>query len=215
VKVAACVLSWNPTETGRVDLLAETVVSLREADWLCTIDNGSTDGTEFPGRVWRNDTPNTTSGMGTHSALRVLAGTDADICVCSDDDMVWRPGWRDELERLWSAMPVDVLILGGHLEPEFPWNATGAVYDGWIERGSTGAASWTTTRPLELVRFGARIPMSIQGVWDVPVCRLVTHHDWRIGQADLADHVGDRSTWGNGTVGQYGWDVEPVRERLR
>lgn len=216
MKVVAVVLTWNPTEHDRLGLLDRTVASLGDADRVVVVDNGSTDGTDLTGvDVYRNDGANTTSGYGTHLCLRVAAGAGADLAVVSDDDMLWRDGWRERLERLWAAAPDDLLVLGGHLEPLFPWNAVGAVHDGWVERASTGAASWTTTRPQRLVELGGRVSTLVQGTWDVPVCGLVRADGWRIGQCDLADHAGAASTWGNGTVGAYGWDVEPVRALIR
>lgn len=215
MKVAAVVLTWNPTRHGRLGLLADTVESLAEADDVIVVDNGSTDGTDLAGyRTHRNDGPNTTSGYGTWTCLRVGAGTGAELVVVSDDDMVWRSGWRDKLEAFWQAAPDDVLLAGGHLEPAFPWNEIRDVREGWIERNSTGAASWTTTNPSKVVEIGAMWDLTTQGKWDVYVCHLVRSFGLRIGQLDLAEHVGTVSTWGNGTVDRWGWDVAPIRELI-
>jgi hypothetical protein len=217
VNVVAVVLTWNPTRYDRVGLLEQTVESLRPADRVIVVDNGSTDGTTFPDSwsVWRNGGPVTTSGQGTLCCLRVAAGAGADVAVISDDDMVWSDGWRDELEAFWFEPPEKVLLAGGHLEPEFPWNEIRHVHDGWLERESTGAASWTTNDPARLAGYGASVTTLLQGTWDVPVCRVVRSDGWKIGQLDLAEHIGGESTWGNGTVAHWGWDVESVRARLR
>lgn len=216
MNVLAVVLSWNPTRTGRYGLLERTCETLADADRVIVVDNGSTDGTDF-GRwtSWRNETANTTSGYGTWCGLRIGAGSGADLVVVSDDDMVWHDGWRGRLEAFWQAAPDDVLLAGGHLEPAFFWNEIVAVHDGWVERASTGAASWTTTRPQQVAEYGAALRLDQQGVWDVPVCQKVREAGWRIGQLDLAEHVGETSTWGNGTVEQYGWAVEPIRDLIR
>lgn len=217
MRVATVVLTWNPTEHDRLGLLDQTCVSLAaEADEIIVVDNGSTDGTDLSGyRTYRNTNPNTTSGYGTWTCLRVGAGTGADIVVVSDDDMVWQPGWRDELEAFWFDAPDDILLAGGHLEPAFPWNDIRKVHDGWVERESTGAASWTTTNPSLLAEIGAMWDLTTQGKWDVYVCRLARSFDYRIAQLDLAEHVGSVSTWGNQTIEYYGWAVEPIRDLIR
>ena len=216
MKIGAAVLTWNPIRNGRLQLLHETLESLwAEADTVRIVDNGSTDG--FAGGDWKNTGRNTTSGFGTYSCVRLVGGMDVDICVVSDDDMVWKHGWADRLRAFWAGADDNVLLAGGHLEPIFFWNTVAGHEPGVIWRESTGAASWTFRHAdyERLVRYCAMVDMGIQGVWDVPVCQRIRRDGFRIGQLDLAEHVGDRSTWGNETVGHYGWDVEPVRELIR
>lgn len=79
--------------------------SMGEADQVVVLDTGSTDGTarlleELGARVvtrtvrpWRFDTAR-------NLALELVSPR-ADICVCTDLDEVFRPGWREALERAW------------------------------------------------------------------------------------------------------------------
>ena len=79
---------------------------MSEADEVVVLDTGSEDGTaellrELGARVtverivpWRFDTARNRS--------LELVGEDADICVCTDLDEVFRPGWRKALEACWT-----------------------------------------------------------------------------------------------------------------
>ena len=79
--------------------------SMSEADLVVVLDTGSTDDTvkrlrEAGAQVtveeivpWRFDTARNCS--------LELVPEDADICVCTDLDEVFRPGWREQLERGW------------------------------------------------------------------------------------------------------------------
>lgn len=81
------------------------MASMGEADQVVVLDTGSQDGTaelleELGARVqvervepWRFDTARN------HSLA--LVDEDADICVSTDLDEVFTPGWRAELERVW------------------------------------------------------------------------------------------------------------------
>lgn len=221
--ISAAVLTWNPERHGRLELLHKTLRSLRaETLKVGLVDNGSDPRVEIdlgPSVVGvYNDTWNTTSGFGTWLAMQTAAAlADDGICVVSDDDMYWRPGWAQRLADWWAEAPDDLLLTGCHLEPEYHWNTITAHGPGWLERESTGAASWSfrstdLPRLHELIR---PIPITRQGVWDVPVCQTIRRNGYRIAQLDLADHVGEQSTWGNGTVNTYGWDIGPVREMIR
>ena len=80
--------------------------SMSEADRVVVLDTGSEDGTveklrERGAEVtvetispWRFDTARNRS--------LELAPEDADICVCTDLDEVFHPGWREELEKVWA-----------------------------------------------------------------------------------------------------------------
>ena len=82
------------------------VSSMREADGIYVLDTGSTDRTVeiLTGRgvtvhreiisPWRFDTARNRS--------LELVPEDADVCVCTDLDEVFRPGWRAELEKAWT-----------------------------------------------------------------------------------------------------------------
>ena len=111
MRVAAAVLTYRALSTGRGRLLRRCWESLQEADAVYLVDNGSGDGTEvlvdWLGGYCHRGTLHT-SGHGTNLCARVLAGDGANICVHSDDDMVWRPGWRAKLERWWAEAPADV-----------------------------------------------------------------------------------------------------------
>lgn len=227
MKIVAAVLTYNQYANERRDLFEQAVESLGSVPTY-VVDNGSTDGTDRLVRSddrWRpfvNTGSNHTCGYGTWLCCRVLAGTDADICVVSDDDMVWTDGWADRLAAWWADAPDELLLTGGHLEPDFPWNTiVGHVRYGTEQgllRSSTGAASWTFRKRqyLDLAGMVRTVPIDRQGSWDVPVCNKITAAGWQIGQVDLADHAGrGRSSWGNRTETMFGWDTDRVRETLR
>lgn len=79
--------------------------SMSEADYICVLDTGSTDKTveklSDMGAIvsvrrvepWRFDTARNESMS--------LIPEDTDICVCTDLDEVFRPGWRRALEAAW------------------------------------------------------------------------------------------------------------------
>ena len=223
MKVAAVVLTYRAVSANRVGLLAQTVESLREADYLQVVDNGSTDGTAELVASWggiSHDKPIHTSGHGNNFAARVAYGTDCDLVVFSDDDMRWKPGWRQRLEAWWSEAPDDVAMTGCHIEPAYHWNTIlGRIVCGGVPglvRESTGGASWSIPRDrLDVFFAPAGIWQQNQGYGDVMACNRVVERGYRICQIDLAEHVGQgQSTWGNATEHKYGWDVEPVLELL-
>jgi len=223
VKVAAVVLTYRAVSTGRVGLLRSCVESLREADYLQVVDNGSTDGTRELVKEWggvSHDAPIHTSGHGNNLAARVARGSGADLYVFSDDDMYWRPGWRERLEAWWSEAPADLAMTGCHIEPDFWWNKiTDRVVCGGVPglvRSSTGGASWSMPADRFDVFFGpCGIWQQNQGYGDVMACDRVYGRGYRIGQIDLATHKGQgMSTWGNATETKYGWNVDPVMALL-
>jgi hypothetical protein len=228
MKIAAAVLTRNIIQHAREDLFYETIDSLRPFGVpLHVVDNGSDDGTAelvADGTDWTpylSTDENTTSGFGTWTCCRILAGTDADLCIVSDDDMAWSAGFIVPLVDWWDHAPDDLVLTGGHLEPEYPWNAiTEQTMFGstlGLIRASTGAASWTfpKNRFARLQSVAKTLRIDRQGTWDVPMCEGLTRRMWKIGQLDLAEHRGQgRSSWGNRTEALYGWNVEPVRETL-
>lgn len=219
MKVAAAVLTYQAISNGRLGLLEQTVRSLAEADTVIIVDNGSTDGTrevvERQGGI-SHDGPLHTSGHGNNLQARVLLGTDADVCVLSDDDMLWKPGWRAKLEAWWTGAPDDVVLTGCHIEPAFHWNViAGRVEYGGVPglvRQSSGGASWSLRhRDLETFFGPAGIWQQHQGYGDVMACDRLIGRGFKVCQIDLAEHAGQgQSTWGNSTETKYGWDVEPV-----
>ena len=108
--------------------------SMSEADQVVVLDTGSDDGTverlrERGAAVtqeaitpWRFDTARNRS--------LELVPEDADICVCTDLDEVFRPGWRACLERSWTPGV-------GRVSYRYTWSfnadgSEGVVF--WIEK---------------------------------------------------------------------------------
>lgn len=83
------------------------VDSMSEADDIYVLDTGSTDNTveklksrnvivkEEIINPWRFD-------VARNHSLDIIP-EDIDICVCTDLDEVFLPGWRDELEKIWES----------------------------------------------------------------------------------------------------------------
>jgi glycosyltransferase involved in cell wall biosynthesis len=219
--IAATVLAYNLYANDRLDLFEQTVDSLSVPGVrVIPVDNGSDDGTSEIVRGmggYVSAARNTTCGHGTNLCARVAIGTDADLCVLSDDDMHWQPGWNTELKAWWSEAPNDIVLTGCHLEPVFPWNTVKGreVYGGipGLLRQSTGAASWSFRRG-DWPVIGP-VPQSQQGYGDVPACERLIANGYRIAQLDLATHAGHgRSSWGNRTIEMHGWDIAPVQRAL-
>ena len=80
--------------------------SAKEADYVVIADTGSTDGTVAAANAagcivhnicispWRFD-------LARNAAL-ALVPADADICISLDLDEILEPGWREEMERVWT-----------------------------------------------------------------------------------------------------------------
>lgn len=100
MKVAVYAISKN--EEKFVDAW---VASMSEADAIYVLDTGSTDGTVARFRAlgvtvetavidpWRFDTA--------RNLAMEMVPLDVDICVSTDIDELFRPGWREALERAW------------------------------------------------------------------------------------------------------------------
>lgn len=98
-----CVYAIAKNEEKFVD---RWVRSMREADYICVLDTGSTDATvelladrgvivrQGIVEPWRFDVARNRS--------MDLIPEDADICVCTDLDEFFRPGWRAMLEKAWT-----------------------------------------------------------------------------------------------------------------
>ncbi len=76
--------------------------SMREADWVVVLDTGSSDGTpdilrEMGAQVYEEVISPWRFDVARNRSLE-LAPEEADICVCTDLDEVFHPGWRQALE---------------------------------------------------------------------------------------------------------------------
>ena len=101
-KYRVCVYAICKNEEQFVDRWMD---SMGEADQVVVLDTGSEDGTVERLRArgalvtrevidpWRFDTARNRS--------LELVPEEADICVCTDLDEVFHPGWREKLERVW------------------------------------------------------------------------------------------------------------------
>ena len=101
-KYKVCVYAICKNEEKFVDRWVE---NMKEADEIYVLDTGSTDKTvdklkkhDVNVKVeiinpWRFD-------VARNHSLE-LVPTDADICVCTDLDELFEPGWRKKLEQIW------------------------------------------------------------------------------------------------------------------
>ena len=80
--------------------------SMSEADQVVVLDTGSTDDTvarlEARGAVVTVETINPWRFDTARNRSLDLVDEDADICVCTDLDEVFHPGWRAALESAWT-----------------------------------------------------------------------------------------------------------------
>lgn len=103
-KYSVCVYAICKNEEGFVDRWMD---SMSEADRIVVLDTGSTDATVERLRArgaevgietivpWRFDVA--------RNCAMELVPQDVDICVCTDLDEVFHPGWRELLEEAWVA----------------------------------------------------------------------------------------------------------------
>jgi hypothetical protein len=151
MRLVVGVKTFNPVSTGREDLLASTLKSVRRCfdAPVYLLDNGSTEDPREEGpilamahHVWhgRYEDGNHTPGRGYNRLLGWIAkeelrerGALPDLVVLSDDDVVWRQEARPEhtLRQVWSAPSEGdwqkVAIVSGLLEPEWHWNTPRSV----------------------------------------------------------------------------------------
>ncbi len=121
--------------------------SMSEADRVVVLDTGSTDGTveRLRGRgaevtvetisPWRFDTARNRS--------MELVPEDTDICVCTDLDEEFHPGWREALEAAW--MPVAGQALYRYTWSFNPDGSEGVVF--WYEKIHS-RHGWRWTHPV-------------------------------------------------------------------
>ena len=99
-----CVYAIAKNEAPFVDRFMD---AMNEADCVCVLDTGSTDGTleklRARGAVtaqkriepWRFD-------VARNESMKLIPA-EAEVCCCVDPDEQFRPGWRRALEEAWTA----------------------------------------------------------------------------------------------------------------
>ena len=219
------IVGWTFTQDAfkhdRNEWFRKVVAALGEADEVLVFDHHSEDGSpelvaELGGVCWAHRDGNRTIGRAMnlgHQLASEVAGPDG-VVVTAQDDIVWRPGWRDRLEAFWAEAPDDIGIVCGLLEPDFPWaKPTERVEFGGLAglvRPTVPGSAWSYRgRTWEIMRWANEVAPS----HDMPICRQTTSRGFRLVGVDLADNLGaHRSTWGN----QSYVGVPPLdRERWR
>lgn len=101
MKIAIYAISKNEQA-----FMERCIESARDADYFVLADTGSTDQTaELARRAGALVYPVTISPWRfdhARNAALALVPAEADVCVSLDVDEVMEPGWRDEVERLWT-----------------------------------------------------------------------------------------------------------------
>lgn len=133
--------------------------SMKEADVICVLDTGSEDGTpqqlrDLGAQVteevispWRFD-------VARNHAMALLP-EDADICVCTDLDEVFRPGWREKVEAAWSP---EVQRLTYH----YTWNFLPDGREGitFFSDKMHSRHGWSWVNPVhEVLQFSGGVPV--------------------------------------------------------
>lgn len=99
-----CVYAIAKNEEKFVD---RWVASMREADCICVLDTGSEDKTVEKLADWgvtvRQEIIDPWRFDVARNRSMAMIPEDVDICVCTDLDEFFRPGWREALEKAWSA----------------------------------------------------------------------------------------------------------------
>ena len=79
--------------------------SMTEADEVIVLDTGSTDNTcsilKARGAIVHQETISPWRFDAARNRSLDLVPADADVCVCTDLDEIFHPGWRTELEHVW------------------------------------------------------------------------------------------------------------------
>lgn len=138
-----------------------------------------------------HDDAGVTPGDGALAAGDLAALLEEDVCVFSDDDMVWHPGAGDVLADVWSAAPPNLLLLAGLLEPDYHWARPTGTLDvaghRLLLRPNAPGAAWTfrvsswskedssiATGPLVGLRLeGLRDLVSPAFGYDAKACRAI------------------------------------------
>lgn len=169
------------------------------------LDNGSTDGTQEVvrdldkgrGILYKSPDGNTSPGRGENILVRELLKFEPEIVVCSDDDMRWKAGAKQKLQQFWQDAPEDVILVSGLLEPEWHWNTPREVVEAGgvrvLIRDSAPNAAWSfRAKDVETI-----FPLKENFGQDYEACVRLRKQGYRVGQLDLADHIG----WGYSTNG--------------
>ena len=210
MKVVGWTFTQNAFTHGRDGWLRRVVGALGEADEVLVFDHQSEDGSdelvrELGGECWTHADGNRTIGRAMnlgHQAAADAAGPDG-VVVTAQDDVVWRPGWRDRLEAFWDDAPLNIGIVSGLLEPAFPWaKPLDRVEHGGVagvSRVTVPGGAWTYRGGMwQVMRWANEVAPS----HDMPICERTRAAGFRLVAVDLADHLGaNRSTWGNTSYG--------------
>ena len=98
-----CVYAISKNESSHVE---RWVNSMKEADEIYCLDTGSTDNTkellESLGVIVRRKIVDPWRFDVARNLSLELVPEDTDICVCTDLDEIFEPGWREELEKQWT-----------------------------------------------------------------------------------------------------------------
>ena len=105
--------------------------SMREADEIVVLDTGSEDGTvntlkKLGAKVFEQKIAPWRFDEARNAALSFVS-EDADICVATDLDEVFSPGWRDALEKAWTDQTKRARF-------KYVWS--------FLEDGSEGTVLW-------------------------------------------------------------------------
>jgi len=206
MRVVGWVFTQDAFKHERNEWLRRVVAALGEADEVLLFDHHSEDGTpelvsELGGECWSHADGNRTIGRAMnlgHQAAADAAGPGG-LVVTAQDDVVWRPGWRDRLEAFWDDAPRNVGLMSGLLEPDFPWAAPIEVVSAGglsgLSRLTVPGGAWVYRAEMwETMRWANEEKPS----HDMPICDRVRSAGYRLVGVDLADHLGaGRSTWGN------------------
>lgn len=132
---------------------ARWMASMHEADRVIVLDTGSDDGTpEILSALGAEVTVETVSPWRFDAARNrslELVPQDADICVCTDLDETFHPGWREKVEAAWASG-------AKRLKYRYTWS--------FNPDGSEGVVFWTDKIHS---RRGFR--------WQNPVHEVLTH----------------------------------------
>lgn len=210
------VLVHNPMRemrTGLVETTLSTGADAFSTHPRCVYDNGSSDGSSewLRSLCSQNgfdyvllDGENTTPGGGRAACIahcRAVAPPKG-VVVWSDDDMEWREDAAGQLAEAWANAPGDVALIGGSMEPLFAWNTPRDAVDCGsariLIRDSTPGQVWTFSAA-QFALFASIVEKRFG--YDYQGCLALGRLGKRIGQLDLADHIGwGYSTHGNAAV---------------
>lgn len=199
------VLTFNVLKTGRAGYLASTLSSIRAAGIEpVVLTNGSVDQTdklvrECPRGIVDNRNSAMWYGM-TRAIEAVLAEDAPSVVVFSADDITYKDGWLERLERFWSAASDEIILAGLFLEDLWNWNQIQRADDIGGERvlirDSVPSATWSF-RARDWPIIADAIPQRSPGE-DLETCQKLRALGYELAQLDLATHAGMfQSAWGN------------------